>query len=161
MAHNCPNASDATLKYVGNLTPGLRTSQRQISWSLEAAELDVIQIGSLWNLTGISAELLPRCLPKCRAIGKVYTRISQLRDFTRSCAKKIRPLSEQRPRITWINIKCACLWCTFSVYVHGYRKGTSSVNNCFILSIAAHIIVYKLMTNLTLCAKKRLFGCVR
>ena len=32
-----------------------KTSYRQISWSLEAARLDVIMIISLWNLAGISA----------------------------------------------------------------------------------------------------------
>ena len=64
-----------------------KTSYRQISWSLEAARLGVIMIVSLWNLTGISAALLPRCLLNFRAIGKVQTRISRLRDFTRSCGK--------------------------------------------------------------------------
>ena len=42
---------------------------------------------SLWNLTGTSAAVLPRYLPNFRAIGKVWTRISRLRDFTRSCSK--------------------------------------------------------------------------
>ena len=46
------------------------TSYPQISWSLEAARLDVIMIVSLWNLTAISAALLPRCLSNFRAIGK-------------------------------------------------------------------------------------------
>ena len=48
-----------------------KTSYRQISWSLEAVRLDVIMIASLWNLTGISAALLPRCLWTFRAIGEV------------------------------------------------------------------------------------------
>ena len=34
-----------------------RTSYRKISWSLEAARLDVIMIVSLWDVTGISAAL--------------------------------------------------------------------------------------------------------
>ena len=38
------------------------TSYRQISWGLKAARLDVIMTVSLWNLTDISAALLPRCL---------------------------------------------------------------------------------------------------
>ena len=58
---------------------------RQISWSLGAARLDVIMIVSLWNLTGILAALLPRCLSHFRTFGKVQTRISRLRDFTKSC----------------------------------------------------------------------------
>ena len=44
-------------------------------------------IVSLWNLTGISAALLLRSLSNFRAIGKVWTRISRLWDFTRSCCK--------------------------------------------------------------------------
>ena len=48
-----------------------KTSYRHISWSLEATRLHVIMIVSLWNLTGISATLLPRCLSYFRAIGKV------------------------------------------------------------------------------------------
>ena len=48
-----------------------KTSYRQISRSLEVARLDVTIIVSLWNLTGISAALLPRCLSNFRAIGKV------------------------------------------------------------------------------------------
>ena len=41
------------------------TTYRQISWSLKAARLDVATIVSLWNLTGITAALLPMCLLKC------------------------------------------------------------------------------------------------
>ena len=57
------------------------TSYRQIPWSLETARLDVLIIVSLWNLTGISAALLPRCLSNFRAIGKVWIRLSLLRVF--------------------------------------------------------------------------------
>ena len=64
-----------------------KTSYRKISWSLEAARLDIIMIVLLWNLTGISAALLPRCLSNLRAIGKVFTRIPRLRDFMRSCCE--------------------------------------------------------------------------
>ena len=48
-----------------------KTSYRQISWSLEAARLDVAMVISLWNLTATSAAVLPRYLPNFRAIGKV------------------------------------------------------------------------------------------
>ena len=48
-----------------------KTSYRQISWSLEAARLDVAMTVSLWNLTGTSAAVLPRYLPNFRAIEKV------------------------------------------------------------------------------------------
>ena len=47
-----------------------KTSCRQISWGLEAARFDVKMFISLWNLTGISAALLPRCLTHFWAIGK-------------------------------------------------------------------------------------------
>ena len=64
-----------------------KTSYRQISWNLESARLDATLIISLWNLTTISAVLLPRCLSNLRAIGQVNTRISRLQDFTRSYGK--------------------------------------------------------------------------
>ena len=59
----------------------------KISLSLEAVRLDVIMIISLWNLTVVSAAQLPKCLSNFRATGKVWTRISRLRDFPRSCGK--------------------------------------------------------------------------
>ena len=48
-----------------------KTSYRQILWSLEAAVLDVIMIVSLWNMTGISTALLPRCVSNCKAAWRV------------------------------------------------------------------------------------------
>ena len=53
--------------------------RRQISRSLYAARLGAIMLVSLWNLTSISAVLL--------AIWNVSTRISELRDLTRSGGK--------------------------------------------------------------------------
>ena len=68
-----------------------RTSYRKISRSLEAARLDV----SLWNLTGISAVLLSRCLSIFGAIGKVWIWISPLRDITRSrCKTSVRSVNK-------------------------------------------------------------------
>ena len=64
-----------------------KTSYRPNPWRLEAARLDVLVIISLWNWTGISAALLPRCLSNFRAIEKIFSRISWIRDFTRSCSK--------------------------------------------------------------------------
>ena len=59
------------LPWFSNLySPSGKTSYRQIR-SLEAARLDIIMIISLWNLTGISAAPLPRCLSNFKAIGKV------------------------------------------------------------------------------------------
>ena len=64
--------------------PGpLFTTRRRLVTSLEDGRLDVIMILSLWNLTGISAALLLRCLSNVTAIGKGKTWISRLRDFTR------------------------------------------------------------------------------
>ena len=85
--------------YAGPLLLSGKTSYRQISWSLEAARLGVILIVSLWNLTGITAALLPRCLVNFRAIGKVQTRISRLRDFTRSCGKTSYRLVNRGPGV--------------------------------------------------------------
>ena len=66
---------------------------------LEAARLDVAMVVSLWNLTGTSAAALPRYLPNFRAIGKVWTRISRLRDFTRSCGKTSYRLVNRGPEV--------------------------------------------------------------
>ena len=79
-----------------------KTSYCQISWSLEAARLDVAMVVSLWNLTGTSAAALPRYLPNFRAIGKVSTRISRLRDFTRSCGKTSYRLVNRGPENAWL-----------------------------------------------------------
>ena len=58
-----------------------KSSYHQISWSLEDATLEVVIIVLLWIVTGTSAALLPTCLSNFRTIGKVYTRISPLRDL--------------------------------------------------------------------------------
>ena len=82
-----------------------KTSYRQISWSLEAARLGVMIIAPLRNLTGSSAALLPRGLSNFRAIGKVETRISRLRDFTRPCSKTSYRLVNRGPDYNWILLK--------------------------------------------------------
>ena len=56
---------------LGLYSPSGRTFDRRISWSLEATRSDVTIVASLWNLTGISVVLLPRCLSNFRAIRKV------------------------------------------------------------------------------------------
>ena len=48
-----------------------KTSYRKISWSLEAARLGDTMVVSVWNLTGISAALLPRSLSNYRAVRTV------------------------------------------------------------------------------------------
>ena len=89
-----------------------KTSYRKISWSLGAARLGVIMIVSLWNLTGISAALLPRCLSNFRAIGKVQTRISRLRDFTRPCGKTSYRLVNRGPEWQWSGRDGVTMVCT-------------------------------------------------
>ena len=105
--------------------PGLyslsgKTSYRQISWSLEATRLDVIMVVWLWNLTGTSAAALPKCLLNFRAIGKVQTRISRLRDFTRSYSKTSYRLVNRGPERQHNDHRstCSCSiysWCPVSV----------------------------------------------
>ena len=63
------------------------TSYGKILWSLEAARLLVWIILSLWNLTGASAAVLPRCLSKFQSDRTILIPISWLRDFTRSYHK--------------------------------------------------------------------------
>ena len=64
-----------------------KTSYREISQSLEGARSDVQTFVSLWNLTGTSATVLPRCLSNFRAIGQFHIQISRLRGFVRSYNK--------------------------------------------------------------------------
>ena len=61
-----------------------KTSYRKMSWSLEAARLDVIMIAPLWNLTGSAAA---EGHLKLQSDWKVLPWISRLREFTRSCGK--------------------------------------------------------------------------
>ena len=83
-----------------------KTSYWQISWSLEATRLDVIMVVSLSNLTGTSAAALLVCLLNFRAIGKVQTRISWLRDFTRSCSKTPYRLVNRGPvEMSWLLLR--------------------------------------------------------
>ena len=74
-----------------------RASYRKISWSLEAARLNVILIVSLWNLTGSSAAALPSCLSNFRAIEKALTWISRLQHFAKSCGKTSARLVNRGP----------------------------------------------------------------
>ena len=80
-----------------------KMSYHMISWSLEAARLDVIIIASLWNSTGISAVLLQRCLSNCGVIWKVWTQISRLRDFTRFAGKTSYCLVNRDPEVILSN----------------------------------------------------------
>ena len=93
--HQCQSVP--TEWYQGLYSQSGKTSYPQISWSLEATRLNVIIAVSLWNLTGTSAAALPMCLLNFRAIGKVQTRISRLRDFTRSCSKTSYRLVNRGP----------------------------------------------------------------
>ena len=111
-----------------------KTSYRQILWSLEATRLNVIIGVSLWNLTGTSAAALPMCLLNFRAIGKVQTRISRLRDFTRSCSKTSYrsvnrgPGSQRRDYPVWyckLNLLCTL---KNSRYIYIYISNISLVN---------------------------------
>ena len=74
-------------KYLGLYSLSTKMSYRRISWSLEAVRLDVIMIVSIKNLTDISRVPLPRYVSNFRAIVKVKTQISRLRDFTRFWGK--------------------------------------------------------------------------
>ena len=103
---------DGAMRYQGLYSLGRRMSYRKISWSLEAARLDVIIIVSLRNLIGISAALLSRSLSNSRAIRKVQTRISGPQHFTRSCGKTSVRLVNRGPessRNAFIFHKI-CLW---------------------------------------------------
>ena len=64
-----------------------KTSYRKISWSLEAARFVFRIVRSLWNLTGNSAALLPKCLLNFKAMRYFKVLFTWLRDLTRSYDK--------------------------------------------------------------------------
>ena len=79
-----------------------KTSYHKISWSLEAARFGFKLFQSLWNLAGISAALLPRCLSNFRAIQPLQHPISRLRDFTRFDGKTSYRLVNRGPGYIWL-----------------------------------------------------------
>ena len=101
--------------------PGLyslsgRMSYRKISRSLEVARSGFKLFKSLWNLTGTSAAVLPKCLSKFRGIRSLKHPISWLRDVTRfgghqptciihtyllSCMPVSRSKNTNFAKITW------------------------------------------------------------
>ena len=84
---NKNNVTNIEIIILGLYSLSGRTSYCKISWNLEAARLGVEMTVSFSNLTDISAALLSMCLSNFGAVGKVWTRIPRLRDFTRSCSK--------------------------------------------------------------------------
>ena len=90
------NYSRFRVTHYGPLFSGW-VSYRKISWSIEAARLGFRLFQSLWNLTGISAAVLPRCLSNFRAMRSSKHPISRLRDFTRFCGKTSNRLVNKGP----------------------------------------------------------------
>ena len=76
-----------------------KTTYCHILWWLKAMRLCLIIIVLLWNLTGILAALLSRCLSNFRIIGNAQIWISQLRESTRSCGKMSVRLVNRGPRL--------------------------------------------------------------
>ena len=71
-------------------------SYRKVSWSPEAARFGFRLFQSLWNFTGISAAVLPRCLYNFRVIQPLH-QISRLQDFTRFDGKTSYHLVNRGP----------------------------------------------------------------
>ena len=90
-----------------------KTSYRKISWSLEAARFGFKLFQSLWNLTGTSAALQPRCLSNFRAIRPLQHPISWLRDFTRFGGKTSYRLVNRGPlsRMAKHVARVYFMWC--------------------------------------------------
>ena len=90
---------------------------------------------SLWNLTGTSAAVLPRYLPNFRAIGKVETRISRLRDFTRSCCKTSYRLVNRGPDVVPV-LSARSWWRAVSQIWEYTPKGFISKMRVFLQTLA-------------------------
>ena len=67
------------------------------SRDLEKNRFVVLIVASLWNLTGTSTAVLPRCMSNFRAIGQFQIQISQLRNFPRSYIETSYRLLKQSP----------------------------------------------------------------
>ena len=87
------------LRTMGLYSLSGKTSYRKMLWSLEAARFVFRLFQSLWNLTTISAAMLPRCLTNFRMIRSLYHPISRLRDFARFGGKTSYCLVNRGPGI--------------------------------------------------------------
>ena len=83
----CPGCNVLTLWCLGPVSISDKTSYVKISQRLEGTRSDEEMFVSLWNLTGTSAAVLPRCLSNFRAMRTFHHPISWLRDFARSYNK--------------------------------------------------------------------------
>ena len=78
----CWNYYPGTL---GLYSPSGWTSNRKISWSLEATRFRCRLLQSFWKLTGTSAAALPRWLSNFRAMWSILHLIKTLRDLAVRC----------------------------------------------------------------------------
>ena len=109
-----------------------KTSYRKISWSLEAARFGFGFFQLLWNLTGISAAALPRCLSNFIAPRSLQHPISRIRDFTRSGGKTSYRLVNRGP--VWaMEFRFSCI--NPSIFAINIKKHMEHYNidskNCF------------------------------
>ena len=107
------------LIYLGLYSLSGKTSYRKISWSLDAARFGFKLFQSLWNLTGTSAALRPRCLSNFRAIRPLQHPISWLRDFTRFGGKTSYRLVNRGPGVLF-DSSCVILG-TYWLYKHIFK----------------------------------------
>ena len=92
-----PFITRSTIPAQGLYSLSGKTSYRKILGSLEAARFGFKLFQSLWNLAGISAALLPRCLSNFRAMRPLQHPISRLREFTRFSGKTSYRLVNRGP----------------------------------------------------------------
>ena len=77
-----PN-NNTTRLFQGPYSLGGSASYCKISWSLEVTRFGFRLYQSLWNLTAISAAILPRCLSNFRALRPLLHPTLHLQVFTR------------------------------------------------------------------------------
>ena len=116
-------STDMLMAWKHNSSAGrVMSSYCKISQRLKAARFVFRIVRSLWNLTGTSAAVLPRCLPKLKVMGWFKLPISRLRDFTRIYDKTPYRILKRGP-----------LWGPVQVYVwdphwKGWHVLTASYN---------------------------------
>ena len=79
-----------------------------LSHSLEAARFVFRIIRPLWNLTGISTALLPKCMPNFEAMWWFKLPISRLRDFMRFYDKTSYRILKRGPGVQDSSLSNGC-----------------------------------------------------
>ena len=98
-----------------------KTFYCKISWSLEAARFVFEIVRSLWNLTGTSAALLPKCLSNFKAMRYFKLPLSRLQVFARSYDKTSYRLLRRGPGHEKVRQLSFIIYCLLIVSIRNFH----------------------------------------